>query len=94
MKNFRRRETGEDQKKQNKGLRRNLRPFSEGNLIGSFSPSWLFFLWSSRAQLSVGGRLNLCGGTLNLDGGTLTFDGGMSLPYNLSSARTVLYNAP
>ena len=44
--------------------------------VGSFSPSWLFFLWSSSAQLLMGGSLNLDGGTLNLDGGTLTIDGG------------------
>ena len=36
----------------------------------SFSIGWLFFLWSSSAQLSMVGRLNLDGGTLNLDGGT------------------------
>ena len=43
--------------------------------VGSFSPGWLFFLWSSSAQLSMRGRLNFNGGTLNLDGGTLTLDG-------------------
>ena len=32
-------------------------------LVGSFSPGWLFFLWSSSAQLSMRGRLNLDGGT-------------------------------
>ena len=37
--------------------------------VGSFSPGWLFFLWSSSAQLSMGGRLNFDGGTLTLDGG-------------------------
>ena len=40
--------------------------------VGSFSPGWLFFLWSSSAQLSMGGRLNL--------------DGGTRPPYNLSTA--------
>ena len=30
--------------------------------VESFNPAWLFFLWSSSAQLSVGGRLNLDGG--------------------------------
>ena len=43
--------------------------------VGSFSPGWLFFVWSSSAQLSMGGRLNLDWGMLNLDGGTLTLDG-------------------
>ena len=46
--------------------------------VGSFSPGWLFFLWSSSAQLLMGRRLNLDGWTLNLDGGTLTLDGGLS----------------
>ena len=56
--------------------------------VGSLSPCWLFFLWSSSAQLSMEGRLNLDGGTLNLDGGTLTLDGGRVFPrspYNLST---------
>ena len=29
--------------------------------VGSFSPGWLLLLWSSSAQLSMGGRLNLDG---------------------------------
>ena len=37
-----------------------------------------------RAQISMGGHLNLDGGTLNLDGETLTLDGGTRPPYNLS----------
>ena len=45
---------------------------------GSFSPGWLFFLWLSSAQLSIGGCLNLNGGTLNLDGRTRP-------PYNIST---------
>ena len=53
--------------------------------MGSFSPGWLLLLWSSSAQLSMGGRLNLNGGTLNLNGGTLTLDGGTHPPYNLST---------
>ena len=56
--------------------------------VGSFSPIWLFFLWSSSAQLSMVGCLNLDGGTLNIDGGTLTLDGGTRPPYNLSTAHT------
>ena len=31
--------------------------------VGCFSPGWLFFLWSSSAQLSLGGTLTLDGGT-------------------------------
>ena len=31
--------------------------------VGSFSPGWLFFLWSSSAQLAMRGGLNLDGGT-------------------------------
>ena len=31
---------------------------------------WLFFVWSSSAQISMGGRLNLDWGKLTLDGGT------------------------
>ena len=58
-----------------------------GKLVGSFSPGWLFFLWSSSAQLSMGGRLNLDRGTLNLDGGTLTLDGGTRPPCNLSTGH-------
>ena len=46
-----------------------------------FSPSWLFFLWSSSAQLSMGGRLNLDGMALNLDGGCVP----SRPPYNLST---------
>ena len=46
---------------------------------GSFSPGWLFFLCSSSAQLSMGGRLNFDGRTLTLDGGTLNLDGGTRL---------------
>ena len=38
--------------------------------VWSFSPGWLFFLWFSSAQLSVGGRQNFDGGTLTLDEGT------------------------
>ena len=48
-------------------------------LVGSFSPGWLFFLWSSSAQLSVAGRLNLDEGTLTLDG--------TRPPYNLSTVN-------
>ena len=40
--------------------------------VGSFSPGWQFFLWSSSAQL-------LMWGTLNLDRGTRP-------PYNLGTA--------
>ena len=58
----------EDQK-QEKGLRRNFEIIFGRKFVGSFTPGWLFFLWSSGAQLSVGGRLHLDGGTLNLDGG-------------------------
>ena len=39
--------------------------------VESFSPGWLSFLWSSSAQLLMGGRLNL--------------DGGTRPPYNLST---------
>ena len=53
--------------------------------VGSSGPGWLFFLWSSSAQLWMGGRLNLDGETLNLDGGTLTLDWGTRPPYNLST---------
>ena len=42
--------------------------------VGSFSPGLLFFLWSSSAQLSVGGRINL--------------DEGTRPPNNLSTACT------
>ena len=59
--------------------------------VESFSSGWLFFLWSSSAQLSVGGRLNLDGGTVNLDGGTLTLDGGTRLPASPCNLSTV-YN--
>ena len=58
--------------------------------VGFFSPRWLFFVRSSSAQLSMGGRLNLDGGTLNLDGGTLTLDGGTRPPYNLSTVYKLL----
>ena len=77
----------EDQK-QEKGIRRKLKSFFPKSgenkqkkkkkkkvfaaIVGSFGPDWLFFLWSSSAQLSMGGRLNLDWGTLNLDRGTQT----------------------
>ena len=54
-----------NQMKIKKGLRRKLRPFFGRKFVGSFSPGWLFFLWSSSAQLSMGGRLTLDGGTPN-----------------------------
>ena len=61
-----------------------------GKFVGSFSPCRLFFLCSSSAQLSMGGRLNLDGGTLNLDGGMLTLDGGTRLPNNLSTGCNII----
>ena len=66
-------------KEQKKGLFRNLiaTVFSR-KFAGSFSPGWLFFLLSSSAQLSMGGRLNL--------------DGETRPPYNLSAAYNhILY---
>ena len=47
---------------------------------GSFSTGWLFFLWSSSAQLLMGERLTLDGRMLNLNGGMLTLDGGTRPP--------------
>ena len=80
--------SGEDQKK--KSLPQFATIFGK-KFAGSCSPGWIFFLWSSSAQLSMGGRLNLNGGMLNLDGGTLTLDGGTrppTSPYNLSTGYT------
>ena len=51
--------SGEDHKKRSSPQFATIfgRKFAE-----AFSPGWLFFLWSSSAQLSMGGRLNLDGG--------------------------------
>ena len=40
----------------------------------------VLFVWSSSAQISIGGHLNLDGEMLNLDRGTLTLNGGMRPP--------------
>ena len=67
-------------KTKKKDLRRNLRPLAGTKFAGCFSPGWLFFLWSSSAQLSTGERLTLDGGMQNLNGGTPTLDGWTLLP--------------
>ena len=69
--------SGEDQKKRSLPQ---LSTIFGRKFVGSFSPGRLFFLWSSSAQLSMGGRLKIDWGTLNLDGGTLTLDGGTRPP--------------
>ena len=51
--------SGEDKKK---GSSPQIATIFGRKFVGSFSPRWLFFLWSSSAQLSMGGRLNLDGG--------------------------------
>ena len=56
-----------------------------GRNLGFIGAGWLFIVWSSSAQISMGGRLNLDGGTVNLDGRTLTINGGTCPPYNLST---------
>ena len=50
--------SGEDQKK----IFTQFATIFGRKFVGSFNPGWLFFLWSSSAQLSMGGRLNLDGG--------------------------------
>ena len=49
--------------------------------VGFIRAGWLFFVWSSSAQISMGK-------TRNLDGGTLTLDRGTSLPASPYNLRT------
>ena len=69
MKNFRR--ESECRPKTRKRSSTQFATIFGRKFVGSFSPGWLFFLWSSSAQLSMGERLNL--------------DGGTRPPYNLST---------
>ena len=61
-------------------------------LVGFIRAGWLFFVWSSSAQISMGGRLNFDGGTLNLNRGTLNLNGGTRPPYNLSTALSPFFH--
>ena len=62
-----------------KGLHRSLGLYRP-EFVRFIRAGWLFFVWTSSAPISMGGRLNLDEGTLNLDGGALTLDGGTRSP--------------
>ena len=80
---------GEDQKKErsspqiwsvfhSKSIFPTISNYNRPEFVGFIHAGWLFFVWSSSAQISMGVHLNP-------DGGTLTQDGGTRLPYNLST---------
>ena len=68
----------QNQVKTKKDLRQKLKVFTAiwdyiwPEFVGFICVGWIFLVWLSSAQISMGGSLNLDGGTLNLDGGTRT----------------------